>query len=423
MTSDNVSEGDRHSDYEVRALREVVNDMREEPVPAVDWTQLGNELMDRIQADAPPDERRRFGFGRVAAFLAVAAAVALLIGVISERTIAPTATNTAPSAVNLAEVPWTTDASKAERAYLVGALEPASIVQSGHDPVRFSLPGVVTWTLDPNSRVRVRTTTSPHVVALEQGTIHAEVVPRTTDNPILESFVVETGGTRVAVRGTVFSVKRTSERVVVEVTRGTVQVGSLAKLGSSPGKPLVGPAKAAFTLTDGALLEDLSAPRIEPARGNDQHPPQDDARTTTADTTAEAPVEHTTARSNTIKAPRAARAPTTDGSSDDRSSGTQQPSADSASSQPRPITVDEARGLMVACLSAPSEGDDNKVPVRVTASTQITLQLDDEKRVISMRFNPPVKAELQARCAGGLFGRRLDGQGSVSFGVVFQPPR
>ena len=79
--------------------------------------------------------------------------------------------------------------------------------------------------------------------------------------------------------------------------------------------------------------------------------------------------------------------------------------------------------MMVACLSAPSESDGNKAPVRVTASTQITLQLDDEKRVISMRFNPPVKAELQARCAGVLFGRHLEGQGSVSFGVVFQPPR
>src|SRR5690606_27787373 len=128
----------------------------------------------------------------------------------------------------------------------VDALVPGSVIESGAEPVQLSLEGVATWTLTPGSRARVRSISVPHVVELEHGTIVAEVVPRYDTSALIEAFAVEVGGTRVAVRGTVFSVERIGDMVDVEVTRGAVTVGPAGHRGPTTGVLLTSPARGVF---------------------------------------------------------------------------------------------------------------------------------------------------------------------------------
>src|SRR5690606_32737990 len=137
---------------------------------------------------------------RIASSLLVAAAAAVLVLALGDfftgepvdhQPVAERAGGT-----DLSAVPRTDDG-----AYQVGALAPATAIDSGEEAMRFGLPGVVTWTIAPHSRVVIDTVTVPHTVTLERGRIDAEVVPRGEGAP--EVFAVITGSTRVAVRGTV----------------------------------------------------------------------------------------------------------------------------------------------------------------------------------------------------------------------------
>ena len=86
------------------------------------------------------------------------------------------------------------------------------------------------------------------------------------------------------------------------------------------------------------------------------------------------------------------------------------------------IDLAAARSRMVACLGAPSAAAADGSDVRVIISSTVRLQLDADRRIISVRFMPPLKPDLQQRCAGTLFGRRLAGTGtSAQFHVQFSP--
>src|SRR5690606_22444719 len=145
--------------------------------------------------------------------------------------------------------------------YQVRGMPPRSVVMSGEEPMRFSLECVANWGLAPPSRVVVQTNQAPHVLVLEEGTVHAEVVPRNDSDQLIESFVVETGNARVAVHGTVLSVTRGAGDLTVEVMRGNVTVGPAGHRGVTTGHLLIGPARATFTLS-GRLL---SSGRPSPA--------------------------------------------------------------------------------------------------------------------------------------------------------------
>jgi hypothetical protein len=86
------------------------------------------------------------------------------------------------------------------------------------------------------------------------------------------------------------------------------------------------------------------------------------------------------------------------------------------------ITVGQARATMIGCLGAPATDRTGHEPVRVTISSKVRLRLDDERRIVSVQFVPPLKPELQQRCASTLFGRQLAGTtSSAEFSVVFRP--
>ena len=85
----------------------------------------------------------------------------------------------------------------------------------------------------------------------------------------------------------------------------------------------------------------------------------------------------------------------------------------------RALSVNEAQAIVVACLSAaypPGAGSD----LSVTISSQVSVKLGADKKIVTVRFSPPLRPDLQQTCAGSLFGRALEvSGGSASFRVHF----
>jgi hypothetical protein len=133
------------------------------------------------------------------------------------------------------------------------ALEVGEVAETSGREAKYDKPGVVSLALAPNSRIEVvandleRERGGGITVHLARGSLHAEVTPR----PFGEVFAVEVERTRIAVHGTSFTVTREGDKVVVEVSHGSVAVGPVGHRGTTHGWLVVGPDRAAFTL-DGA---------------------------------------------------------------------------------------------------------------------------------------------------------------------------
>lgn len=426
------------SPEEARALRALVEELRATPTPALDWDPIERRLLARIarmghvgdlerarrerdgtpaptplvgdvalvdqdalaNQDALADQdalanprrpkassddalaRRRIASGL---FVAVAAAAVLALtftGAFDGASKEPTP-RTQERHSDLAAIP------RVEGAYRVDAILPASAFESGDEALQFALPGVATWTLAPHSRVVVDTVARPHRITLERGRVDAQVVPRKmrTDE---ESFAVIAGTTRVAVRGTVFSVSRDHRAVTVAVTRGSVAVSRLDGDGEGgPEELLVGPAQAAFSL-DG---ERIARP--------------------------EGPAASATPTSSTAASEAEARVgPAPRREADPPGSASGEP-ASPATPAPKRLSVAEARGVVLGCLQqALDHPDDGGEGREVTVSSAVTVTLGPEGRVDAVRFSPPLRPDLQQRCGGALFGRQLDAEGRASFRVA-----
>jgi len=83
--------------------------------------------------------------------------------------------------------------------------------------------------------------------ALARGSIQVSV----TQHSEGEIFAVEVEGTRIAAHGTAFTVTREADRVIVDVTEGSVAVGPVGHRGSTHGWLVVAPDRAAFSLDGG----------------------------------------------------------------------------------------------------------------------------------------------------------------------------
>ena len=70
----------------------------------------------------------------------------------------------------------------------------------------------------------------------------------------------------------------------------------------------------------------------------------------------------------------------------------------------------------MGCL-ATAAPDDAAAGTKVTVSSQVTAVLSAEGEVLSVQFAPPLRPDLQQRCAGVLFGQRVEGTGKVTFPV------
>ena len=117
-------------------------------------------------------------------------------------------------------------------ALLEGQPLAVGVLVTGLDqPRRVEHPGRASWVLAPGSRGRVLSASGVLRIALERGSLDAEVLPSRgaaaqTQYPA-ESFIVEAQGTEVAVHGTQFRVALSGERTRVTVSQGQVVVRPL----------------------------------------------------------------------------------------------------------------------------------------------------------------------------------------------------
>ncbi|MBM4358572.1 MAG: FecR domain-containing protein [Deltaproteobacteria bacterium] len=430
-------------DAEIRALRQMVDEVRSSLPPELDLERLERHTLDRIDREAlllqRGVQRGHRSQGRApgslaAAFVFAAAAAALILLISGQRvpgaalaTVAPTSATSLDSLATIAV--------GSEQAYLASAVASGSRLMSGAETARFAWPGIANWYLEPGSSIVLERAAGWPRLTLEQGRLRAHVVPHEDATSMVESLVIEAGGTRVAVHGTTFSVTRDGDSVVVEVVEGVVAVGPSGQRGPTHGALLRGPSKAVFTAATGALVEEqpfASSAASSPA-SRDVPPATTQAvlratgeptaamgasgpsgaspavplasRSTSSPASAIASPPRPTAAGVTTPPPSVATAspePALPGA----------PSAIEASAEPvapavERLSLGNVRAQLLACLaSASTSQDDGALSVQV--SSEVRLRLDADRRVVGLRFAPPLRPDLQQRCGGGLFGLTVD---------------
>jgi len=258
-------------DSAVRALRALSDEAAKSPLPPIDWDRLERRLMGEVAEHGAPEPSRAVEVPRSRAVasraaspwgiaLVAAAAVALVYGARPNPSGHGIAAHETQDRAPVFE-------GAAENVTLPDALQPGDAAESGSHAIAYHRPGVVSFTLAPESRIEVvsvdREGARPGsmTVALVRGSIHAEVVPRTEG----EVFAVEVDRTRIAVHGTSFTVSREGDRAIVDVAHGSVAVGPAGHPGSTHGWLLVGPERASFSVDGGREVKWL----VPPARAAD----------------------------------------------------------------------------------------------------------------------------------------------------------
>lgn len=419
------------SDADVRALRHMVEELRASLPPELDWANLERKTFERIDREAavPAGSARAARPSPFSNAVAIAlAAAALLAIVVGQRAPeAPPSTNVVATVTSLEQLDTVT--TEDGRAYLASSLESGSRVVTDAASARFTLPGVATWELGPHSSaVMSRRHGFPHL-DLERGEVRARVVPRSDSSAMIEAMVVDAGTTRVAVHGTTFSVERNIDDVDVTVVEGVVTVGPAGQRGPAVGTLLRGPVRARFSVTGARLLGEQAldtwrpegiappaAPTGEPtpSTGGVRPSATDDEAldAPAAEAIGEVPPKPGPAvmprGRSTAPAARSARHASRMEAEDSplppsSSTATEAPSTEVAPPSAPRLTLGAVRQRLLACLST-SDDSANSRDVHIAASSEVKLRLDSDGRVAGMRFNPPLRPDLQARCAGSLFG-------------------
>jgi hypothetical protein len=425
---------------EIRALRVMVDELKAEPVPELPWDAIEQKLLARVEQRDRATARDRARWLRPGTALtrslgvcAAAAAIALGVsgfgqpsdgsplGSRSPQATPSGAHQAEPRHVDVAAVALAPRASKGERD--LGALAVGDIVESGDAPIAFARAGLVAWTLAPHSAVRVRsmgdaTSGVGHTVALERGSIRAEVTPRDPSEGLVEAFAVEVGKTRVAVHGTAFSVSMTSDRAIVDVEHGAVAVGPVGHIGATTAHLLVGPKRASFSLDGGrtALLlprdpspsvgvRIAALPPTAPAA-----PPPAQASEPVPAPIAEPPAHvEPVARARQPQPVAAATPPAP-------KPEVAEPVAPAA---PPLLTVASVRARLQQCFRSTYEPGSSSVQISVSSTLRVSVNPDGSVR--SARFDPPLKPEMVG-CAGGIMGGRFaEGTGNVDIPVSYRP--
>jgi hypothetical protein len=405
-----------------RALRSMIDELRAEAPPELKWDEIERKLMiDVVKSDAARAAKEaaapRSPFMQMFAFAAAAALIAL--GVSTANSGATTATaRIAPVAIDVAKIaaapgePGARDLAK---------LDAGDVIVTSGAPVTFRREGVVAFTVAPSSRITVRSVGDSRgvgtTIALEQGSIRAEVVPRPASEGLVEAFAVQIESTRVAVHGTAFSVGRTETGIVVDVEHGTVAVGPTGNVGVTTGHILVGPSRASFSLDGGRTSRLLArdpapvAPVIAAAPAIAAAPlagslaaldPQEPAPSLLGVHPA-IPAHLTVAAIDAAPAPMPIDA------------------APAAPAIPAPrAALNEVviSARLHECFERASLGvADQTNAVSVVSTLHLTLQADGSVR--SAIFDPPLKPELMACAGGAISGKFADGNRRIDLPVSF----
>ena len=356
---------------EFLALDQVVEEARGEPEPDIDWQRVEASLMDKLDQEPTTPAagaERRFGWPAVAALAAAAAVGIFSVRALQSPTSTPSATETE---VRSAEARTFRTAEVNGAALSVGD----RVVAEGHSVV-VKHSGRANWTLASGSQAKLVRSGRFLTVQLVSGSVRAEVVP----DKRAETFAVEVADTRVAVHGTVFTVKRLAKKSEVTVEEGVVAVGPKSAPGQTQG----------FTLRAG----DRGAFALDGRSGN-----------VTRAAVAQLPEEAESEQAAPLKTPKAAAAPL--------------PTALPVNAMEK--ALDQLQSSVMHCFNKHTSAE---AGVRITARTRASLSFAGSGRVNTVRFEPPLAPAVQQCAEGaarGLKVMRTQNGGSASRMVLVGP--
>ncbi|APR82285.1 Dihydrolipoamide acyltransferase [Minicystis rosea] len=423
---------------EIRALRVMVEELRAEKPPEPRWDAVEQSLLARIENEGAPQSRasrRSFKaspFARVLGLAAVAAALALGVGLNGagelRRSTAPVAR--AVDAATIALAPGEAGA-RGERD--LRSLAAGNVIEATTAPITFAREGLVAWTLQPGSAVRVRSmgderTGIGHTVTLERGLIRAEVTPRDPSEGLVEAFAVEIQGTRVAVHGTAFSVMIENDRVIVDVEHGAVAVGPVGHVGATTGHLLVGPTRASFSLDGARTARMMTRERVLVASADPSPPavaaePAPSPAAEAPPASPEPPAVASPEPAAPVASPPSPIAAHPSPAQHPASKPPVEVEAPAVTAAPPPeppvLTVATVRARLDRCFR--STHDLGSSTVEMSVSSTLRLQLNADGTVRSARFDPPLKPELVSCAGGAIAGRFAEGGGNLDIPVTFKP--
>lgn len=405
------------SNRAMRAVDAMVDAIRADEPPELDWDAVERSLLARIRKGegARPAPRAVSGAWQVLAFAAAAAIVPIGLSLGSRSADVPVAAEQV-HVVDVATVATAQGEAGARGDRDLSSLKSGDAVEAADQAVSFADAGRVRWTLSPDSRLVVRSpiggngdASKPgaaprvagldagvgHVVRLERGSLRVEVQPDLVKHGLVDVLAVEVGRTRVAVHGTAFTVSLRDGEVVVEVEHGVVTVGPTGQRGATTGYQLPAGSRAAFSLDGGKharLLGPAKTKASEPIAATNTHAPDTAPALTVAPHVAP-PSDDTPsmtdppAPSHARSTPVAANAPATPSAAD---AAANEPAPSVAAEPPKAVmnAASVQAGLRRCFLQAhPSSSGDGP---KLTASSTFTLKIKADGSLEGAQFNPPL---------------------------------
>lgn len=348
------------------ALERLVVDLRAEPAPELDWDRVEARLMREPKSVARSATSELASRLRWPAALLVAAAAVFTV---TRHRRAPVVAVAAKAAAQLASGPLNGD-----------QLALGTRLTAGNQNLVVEHQGRARWTLEPHATAFVSNSGEYLTVQLESGALSAAVVP----NPKPETFAVEAGGTRVAVHGTAFRVERSGDRVLVQVSEGTVAVEP-TQTHSDPSFLLRRDSRGSFALDGRTGSVEGNASVVVGGAAPQSH------RQIALSQRASHPAKALPAPAPTSGAAPAAAAPTV---------ATQ--AAQSVPLQPSISDIESGVSSAIDLLNGCFRDQTHSAGIRVSASTGMTLSVAGDGTVQSVTFSPPLAPAVEDCAVLGL---------------------
>lgn len=416
----------------MRAVDRMVDAIRAEQPPELDWEAVERSLLVRIRRGegARPQARPVSGVWQALAFAAAAAVVPIALSATGGAT--PSQAAAEIRAVDVSRVAAAPGEAGAHGERDLAALRSGDAIEASASAVTFADEGKARWTLSPESRLVVRSPMPQsgvgHVVRLTRGSIRVEVQPDLVKHGLVDVLAVEVGQTRIAVHGTVFTVTLRDGEVLVDVEHGVVTVGPTGQRGATVGYQLPAGSSAAFSLDGGRQARWIPHEAARPADPIAALTPVAAARPhampaeALLDAAPEVVVDRDTP--SVIDPPPAhivkpAAAPSVPLSPVAAANGGNEP-APSVTAEPPKATMTTAsvQSALQRCFrqAHPSSSFDGP---KLTASSVFTLKIRADGSVESAQFSPPLPS-IQG-CAALVYGGRFQaGTSSYSLAIPVQ---
>ncbi len=421
-----MSEESRDSSPDARVLRHLVKEYEAETPPQLDWDKLESRLFasldnapvgrgeaggeresvldaaelgrksvtpaaqvqDRPSLFAPQAKAKKqpVYLYAAAAFLAAAGIFGLLA--VRYRSLQqPAPTFAVKEVVDPASIPEAPGMSGYRE---LGALKSGDVVEASVGAVAFGQRGAVEWTLAAGSRLVVKTpmgAENVHVVELDSGSVKGRVHEQSAVR-----FVVTAGETEVVSfsEGAVFTVTRSSKRIVVHMEEGVATVGK--RNSTEDPHRIEAPVHAALALDGVSGFEIVPTETVEASTTpKSEASPMDAAPEVTTPT----------AKPSQPEVPSAPAVKT--GAA----------SATSAAPVETPVvkrgSLSAATASVLACMNQAraKQREESKSDVKVTVSSTLKVSVDADGKVKGLSFSPPLAPALQ-NCGVSLFGTTFE---------------